>query len=685
MEVKGFTINEIIDACRQKPEGNKKLQIPNFQRRRVWDFNKEDELIDTLKSTTISIGALNIWKIGSLNEIDNYLLVDGLHRVTTLTKYYDDPFCFQRTKKLILNIIKDTVDAYQTYKAEDIDTCCKKWFSKEMLGDYSDFIESKGYAEKKDELREIVKTIADKKDKDSMTKFIMDKTKELVKNMDISKSIIPVILNVGTIDDLALLFKRINQNGSPLSLCDVLAAVWINSKIKIQNTEIVECISDHYKDLKHENNNMEIYMIGDEKTYNIYEYMIGLKRYLLKKYENTFLGLIKDKEFIFKLVACCYYEDVTKKSIEKLNTTLIGENLNELEKKLEFAIQFVSNTFDKIVIFDKNLLIKEIPIYIALITLSFNNMHKILKREKYYSDLFVINLLNDKLSDTTFNMKIIKLVVTNKKYMNKIYKAEFIEKMNRFISDGSKFFGKHDLKPTVATKIILQIIQHFNNPEYDSKFGNIIPKKVILGKSDKIDQCVNCIGNVCLYPIFDPDRKPTQTIVNYLETHNFDDNAIETNITFLDGESKFDNILTKSNDFDKNKYKEFTKFRAKKIKEILLNIYKDNMKDDSDDDESDSDSDNNSDNNSDDDSNDDDSDTDDDDSDSDVSEHKSKHSNSSIKNNKIDTDEEDDDDELPKKKKSTKSNNSNNSDSKENSKKIIKNIGNRTSIKIEKK
>ena len=727
MDVDKWTLEDIIDACSSNPTKKRKLLIPKFQRRRVWTQEKEDELIETLKLGNISIGVLQLWKIGSDDGYEKYLLVDGLHRSSTLTKYYDDPFSFGKTKKAVLEIINEIAKSFQTYKREDIESCCFKWFNKKMLGTYEEFVESKDYAHKYDELKEIIKIVADKKDKEPMIKYIMEKTKELSKVMNISKSKIPVILNAGNLNDLAVLFKRINQNGTPLSLCDVLAAVWINTKIKIQNQEIVDCISDHYKDLKQENNNMDIYMINDDKTFTVYEYMIGLKRYLLKKYENTFLNLIKDKEFIFKLVSCCYYEDIGKKSIEKLNTTLIGENLTDLEKNLEWSIEFISKTFDKITIHEKKLIIKEVPIYIAMITLAFNEKKRISKKEKYYSNLFVINMINDKLSDRNFNTKIIKSVVTEKRYLNKIYKAELIEKMNRFVSDSVKLFGKNDRQISTTTKIILTSLNNiYNEPDIEVKFGNIITKKIILDKDKKSTLPLNCIGNVCLYTIGEHDRKTTQTILNYLHNEGVSDNDIEETIMFMDNEPKFDNILLNTSDFEKTKYLDFVKFRGKKIKEKLLEAFKENMKDDSDDEDSNDtnsdadddksdDSDNDSSDHSDhsDDETDNDQNNSSDDSDKSESNSKSKSNgksngkangklkdklnnksdlkkdkskNNHKKNNSYDSDDE----KLTKKSKKNKTNytNSSNDDQSENSeddkpKKIIKKNNNRTSIKIE--
>ena len=285
MDIQKWNIETLIDACSGSPEGNKKLIIPKFQRRREWKKEQEDELIETMKFNNISIGALQLFHLDNVKKMDKYLLVDGLHRCSTLTKYYNNPFLFGTTKTVIANIIKELQEKYgKTYSKSEIEKMCNTWFCVETLGEYNEFVTEKIFVEKFDDLKDHVKGFVDKKDVDQIAKLLLAKTKELSKEVDISKTHIPVILNTGDMKYLAILFKRLNQNGTPLKPCDILAAKWYDSKkIEIKNVYIVEEIKNHYKELKSENNDMEIYIDDDGKLFGAYEYIIGLKRYIFKK------------------------------------------------------------------------------------------------------------------------------------------------------------------------------------------------------------------------------------------------------------------------------------------------------------------------------------------------------------------------------------------------------------------
>lgn len=599
MKTVEFSFNDLMDAASSKPEKDKKMEIPKFQRRRTWKQIIEDELIDTLKTGNISIGVLQLWKIAGNNKKERYLLVDGLHRVSTMRKYYDNPFSFSRTQNLISEIIKSVMDKYKTSYPEDtLKKCCSQWFNKDKLGNYEEFVIDKLFNDKQDELKEIVGSHVDKKDKDAMVKFILEKTRGLVKNMDITESKIPAIINSGDFTDLTTLFKRINQNGSKLSLCDVLAAVWANTKIEIKNKEIVEAIAEHYKEMKSENNGMDIYVENDDgKLFTVYEYMIGLRKWLLKKFGGTFLGQIKDKEFLFKVISCCMYQDIRKESIEKLNTTLLNEDLSEIEKKMVWSIEFISEVFDKILLFDGKLLITEVPFFISLISLAYLEKQKISKDKEKYASLFVMNLLNDKMSEMSFNSKTIKIIVEGKKYMFKVHKGEFSVKMDRYISDSIKLFGKND-KSTPLTKLILNVIRNVINENDEDEednldgkaiFGNVIPNKTIssYNKEKNSRLPVNCLGNMCIYHQSESKRKPMQSVVTYLVNEKVSNKYIDENVTFLDGEDKFDDMLAKSDEFDKKLYIEMLKERGQTMKKMLIGHFKNYLK--SDDDEEDDD------------------------------------------------------------------------------------------------
>jgi len=585
MNIEKWDIETLIDACSSKPKGHKKLKIPKFQRRREWKSYQEDELIETMKSNQISIGVLQLYKLDFEKKMEIYLLVDGLHRVTTLSKYFKNPFSFGRTKKLIDNIANEIVQKYEkSYDKDELKKLCDKWFNEKNLESYQEFVVDKTYSDsdKSDYLEKIISKLSDKKDKDNMCKMFKTKTKVLRDSMDISKSIIPVILNVGDISILPILFKRINQNGTPLTPCDVLAAKWYASdKIEVKNKDIVECIKTYYSDMRSENNGMEIYNNDNDNNtmFTTYEYIIGLKRYLFDQFEDTFLEHITNKEFMFKLLSCCFFGNMSKKSIERIREKITEENLSELEKKLEWSIKFVADALDPIIIFktgDKcKILIREVPIILGLITLSYKYKTQIEKNKDYYKKIFQMNLLNDKISETNFNTQIIKSILKNKKYLSRVHKEEFIGKFNGYISNGIKQRGKND-KITTLSQFVLMFVKNIKDNSEEYELGNIVLKKKIneFNKENKGKQLpLNFLGNLCLYGYSEEKRKPKETIVEYLNKQNISDNDIYENVLYMGENIDYDDIIQQQEITEKY-YIQFLKVRSGKIRDIIINEYK---------------------------------------------------------------------------------------------------------------
>lgn len=675
MDIQKWNIEALIDACSEYPKGNKKLIIPKFQRRREWKKEQEDELIETMKLNNISIGALQLFHLDNIKKMDKYLLVDGLHRCSTLTKYYNNPFEFGTTKTSIANITKELQEKYgKTYGKNELEKMCNTWMCVEMLGKYDEFVVEKTFVEKFDEIKAHVKCFVDKNDVDNISKLLLAKTKELAKEVDISKTSIPIILNTGDMKHLATLFKRLNQNGTPLKPCDILAAKWYDAKkIEIRNVYVVEEIKNHYKELKSENNNMEIYVDDDGKLFGAYEYIVGLKRYIFKKYtDETFINKITDKEIMFKILACCFYGDISKKSIEKLKDKLSTEKLSDVEEKLDWAISFIVDVFDEVVTLKcekkTKLLVKDVPFYVAMIALAFKSRSRLEKNADLYKGLFRMNLLSDKLADTSFNAKIIRSIIEDKKYMNFVDKKEFEERINKFIVENNKQHGKRDKLSNVS----LLVLSMLNEDNENVDVCNIVEKKVLkkLMESEDESLSMNGLGNMCVYPLNEEKRKPSQNVYTYLSSSGISDDSIYKNYMFVEENPDNDDIIIKQEIIPKY-YNDFLKKRTSKIKQMISDKYKkcfknSKDKDDITDNESESDSDNKS------------------ESDSDNESYTESESEKSVKTNKFKSsksDSESDDDGNSDSSNESDSDESDNSDGEyEKPKKIIKKSGNRTII-----
>ena len=211
MDIEKWNIENLVDACLPMPLGNKKMKIPSVQRLRAWTKDQENELIETLKLNKISIGTFQVYKLDSTGKKDTYLLADGLNRTTTLVNYFNNPLSFEIAKNTINKIKTELIEKYKkSHEESTIETLCLKWFDIKILGNYKDFVMERTFNEKTDELMELVTKFTDKKDKDNIYKFLLTRTKDLCKELDISKSVICIVVN-DDITTLPLLFRRINQ------------------------------------------------------------------------------------------------------------------------------------------------------------------------------------------------------------------------------------------------------------------------------------------------------------------------------------------------------------------------------------------------------------------------------------------------------------------------------------------
>lgn len=608
MDIAKWNIDYLIDAC-----DTKKLVIPQFQRRRDWSLQQENELIETLKFNNISIGVLQLYKLNG----NRFLLIDGLHRVTTLGKYYRNPYAFEVAKTATSKIRAEMIKIYgKTYDSDSLKKICDGWFCFDNLGSYANIMLYKSSEKRPDtskSLEKIVSFIADRKSKTihDLKKFILSKTREFALSLCISDSIIPVIFNAGDESILPLLYKRINQNGTPLTACDVLASSWyLGDKITVNNKKIVTYIQKHYEDMKQENNNMDIYSKPNEGpgcvVYTVYEYIIGLKKYIFDKYSNTFLQYITDKEYMFKLLSCCFFNDISKPSIAKLKEKIIEicepsdrDELDILEKKLVRCFDFVTEILDPIIVFDAifstkeigekhktKLLIKEIPFLVAFTTLVYKCLDQIEKSKNYYKKLFIMHILFDVLSDTNHNIKNLKAMVINKKYLSKIDKQKFCNYFDEFVNSQIENPLNND-RICNKTQMIL-LVNKLINSDNDGCEYTYISHIVLKNKLDEYNkECVenglnmvsvNSLGNLCLYSDDDDnDKKIKDALYKYFENNNMSEEYIYNNIICLGNDVDYGeyNDLVQQQEVSEKQYNDFLRLRCNQIKQNITEKYSD--------------------------------------------------------------------------------------------------------------
>src|SRR5690554_5052167 len=90
-----FAINEIVTLIK-----NKKLTVPQYQRRQIWSDKKQLELIESIKSG-FPFGSILLYQDSTENS--NFHLIDGLQRCTTFYRFITNPGLFFDKNIDILN------------------------------------------------------------------------------------------------------------------------------------------------------------------------------------------------------------------------------------------------------------------------------------------------------------------------------------------------------------------------------------------------------------------------------------------------------------------------------------------------------------------------------------------------------------------------------------------------------
>ncbi len=573
MDIVKWSTDVLVEACSHKPTGNKKLIIPTFQRRRAWTQEKEDSLIETMKHNKLSIGCLETYYLKTEGKIDVYLIIDGLHRCTTLAKYYKNPLKFGRIVSMIDTLKESLVKKYKkSYDEEIFDKIFSRWFNSSNIGSYDDIVVEKSFTEKFDDLKQLVEKYVDKQDKNDISKLIIDGTRLLSKEIDISKTSVPVILNIGDDKNLPILFERINQAGTPLTTTEVFAAKWYNNeKIKITNKNIIKFIKEYYDEMRIENNGMDIHHDSNDsdEEYTVYEYIIGLNKYIVDKCPN---GLFCDtKDFMFKLLGFCLYGEATSKKLNELGSTITNCNRTLLEKKLLWTINFVSDAINHVVMINKKThecLVKEITLILSMYATVYRNDEKIKKNINHYSNVLLLNLVHEKILNR-ITAKDIKSTIHDKKFLTKLDSDEFKTNFDKLITDNVKLKTERGNPP--VNKIILMVIKNILYPGSDDsfEFDNIVTNKTILKYKNENGEKLfaKSLGNLCLYPSDIPKPK-SDTIIRYLDSSSMSEDDIYDKVLFLGKSNDFDNLLKQT--ITKKKFMDFLKFRMNNMKKIIL-------------------------------------------------------------------------------------------------------------------
>lgn len=365
--IKTWTVNELIDATSANPRLGRKVTIPRFQRRLVWNRKKREMLIDSIKKG-YPFGSLLMYKeTDDAGEMEHYKLIDGLQRTQALRHYASSPnSSFTKT---------DLSDELIELVAQELDRVSEMDISSQQTQIRSAMLrwiwDSQGFSEADGWgiaglvnmlISEILELEADTyefytanrellSDNRPFKVWVTNFLNSIQEESDIGKAEVPIIIFTGSSRELSTVFELLNTQGAKLTRYEIFAAQWLDHRQPIKNEEIIAAIWKKYAALEDHGFTLDVAQEApDEQSrlkreYTLFEYLFGLGQYLSHKYPHLFKAVKVDQPSSagFNLMAACLRLH-TASEMEKLPKAIHGLDRTTLEAYLLESVGFVNNT-----------------------------------------------------------------------------------------------------------------------------------------------------------------------------------------------------------------------------------------------------------------------------------------------------------------------------------------------------
>ncbi len=365
-----WTVEELIEAMSPNPSRNKKVTIPEFQRRLTWPPKKREGLIRSIMQG-FPFGSLLVYKdTDSDGALDNYKLIDGLQRTQTLMQYMDKPYTLFGLEKIsddLIILIASEINHYS-----DIDCLAARNIKKigKLISTW--VVQSRGFTESagwsvSTLTEELLRNMLNLEDEtklfvalsyllspDSVYRQQVQKFLDSIRSkIDISRVEIPVIVFSGPSNHLAKVFVLLNREGIQLHRYEIYAAQWLDCRYRIENSEIINAIWKKYGELQKAGFTLDVALEAPderakiERKYTLFEYLFGLGQLLAKQYALFFKPVKVDQPspFGFNLMSACIAGSVTEKVVRQLPENIRGLELSRLEECILESIEFVYRLF----------------------------------------------------------------------------------------------------------------------------------------------------------------------------------------------------------------------------------------------------------------------------------------------------------------------------------------------------
>ena len=602
-----WTIRDVAEAFKYTAHNNditdRKVVIPIFQRGLRWDSSRRRAFIDSLEKG-YPFGSLLFAKQEGINK---YSVVDGLQRGSTVCDYVFNPL----GQDNIITLDSTVIDAVRKVVSPDEDSVEVGNTIQNIILEY--FHERKQF----DSVQmltlagKIYDSIPNDQDKFDAAERIQNAIQPFFDDMKkkynaICGSPVPIVVYSGPQELLNDIFNRINTKGIPLNDYEIYSATWSQETYEINDVNVVENVIKKYwmlMDSGYQIDGFDANNMRRFKKLTAFEFLFGLGKLWHEEYECLkFDSKGKDdeiNEISFEIIDACIN---SKKSIPTLDKQLKNIDVNKLKKRVEEAIEFVSDAISVIGKFKGNkrkynVLHSKYQI-ISLVSYVFRAMYKLsdldIKRvewtEEYkssLSSLLLCHYVADIISNEWHDGGAAKVYLFNK---DKRYEERISERRWELLLD-NYFQNQLDNRqrdrfsnPVNADSVILNCIyvdlfsakDHLSSEKFDIEhLATKERMRTIMKQFNDLKLPVSCIANYCYLPA-KLNRGKREKILYEVKDLEDSIKSIEEKYSFT-VESDFQWMFVKYDKVDAEKFRSsfvaYLDSRYLKIKERFIRFF----------------------------------------------------------------------------------------------------------------
>jgi Protein of unknown function DUF262 len=282
----------------------RQIALPKYQRNVVWSMDKKQRLIDSVRFN-FPIGAILLAEVderdedGTLRKV--YRIIDGLQRTSSFIAFHDNPRNFVMPEWVEENWVNSCEEIFEEIERP---TPLRDNLRKALF----DFLLSRTH----DRLS-LFSCLAEISDVSVVEFNSFDTIEELTtkliekinKSLDVSSKEIPIIKFVGSAEDQATAFERLNTGSVQLTKYEIAAAMW-NKPVRLVSPQIHSQIKKYWKE-RIDSANLEIDGIADDGTpdqITVFDALIGIGREISLKHP-LLVKENKSDSIAFQIAAIC--------------------------------------------------------------------------------------------------------------------------------------------------------------------------------------------------------------------------------------------------------------------------------------------------------------------------------------------------------------------------------------------